>query len=159
MFRKIFIIIQLVVVCGFVSCTKEEDPNAPLQGSMTGKIRLADEFGVLLSDHGAMIISSTNDLKGASNTAGSFLLYGLDDGNHDITFTKFGFGSYKRFGIPITNPGNTTLTGIDTLGMLSTSVITGLTAVLNSADSTYSFNCSIAPVPDATHQRESDCFF
>ncbi len=153
----IFINICLILLT--VSCQKEEDPNAPKQGSMTGKVRLADEFGNLLADHGQMIITSTNDLKGNTNENGSFLLYGLDDGIHDITFSKVGFGSYKRFSIPVTNPGNTVLEGIDTLGQLSTTIITNLSSTYNAPDSSYSFTCSISPTPDQVQKRGIRLFF
>lgn len=159
MIRKILIITQIAILSVFISCSKEEDPNAPGQGSITGKLRLADEFGVISDIHSQVFIDTYTPAATNSSPTGSYLIYGLKDGNFDLTYTKNGYGSYKRFGIPVSNYANTQLTGIDTLGKVSTSIVTGLAATLNSSDSTWSFECNVNPAPDVDHPRGIRLFF
>ena len=159
MFRKALIVNYIIIAIFFGSCQKEDDPNAPKQGSVTGKLRLADEFGTLLPDHGQVILTSNTNQRGSSLESGSFLIYGFDDGTFDITYTKNGFGEYKRFGIPVTNPGITELIGIDTLGKKSTTIISSLSVSPDTQNSTYSFNCTVTPAPDAVNQRGIRLFF
>ena len=155
---NLLIITSLALVTGFSSCMKEDIEDAPLQGSITGKVRLADEFGNILSDHEGVVLTTTDDIKGNTNYAGSFLIYGLGDGTHTLAYSKGGFGTFKKFAIPVTNSVNTELTGIDTLGRSSTTSINAL-AVIPNADTTYTFNCIVSPSPDANHQRGIRLFF
>ncbi|MBK7968610.1 MAG: hypothetical protein IPK08_06540 [Bacteroidetes bacterium] len=156
---NLLVITSLALLTGFSSCMKEDVEDAPLQGSITGKVRLADEFGNILSDHEGVVLATTDDIKGNTNYAGSFLIYGLGDGVHTVAYSKGGFGTFKKFAIPVTNSVNTELTGIDTLGRLSTTAIGSLAVVANASDSTYTFNCTVSPSPDANHQRGIRLFF
>lgn len=160
MIRKLLIIIPIATLSVFVSCSKEEDPaDAPGKGSITGKVRLADEFGVIAVKHGEVNATTNTGKAGLTIDNGSYLIYGLKDGTFDLTLSKYGYGNYKRFGIPVTNYANTELTGIDTIGKVSTSIITGLSAVINPTDSTWSFDCNVSPVPDVDHPRGIRLFF
>ena len=153
------IISALAVVTTFTSCTKEPENETVFKGSITGKVRLADEFGVIGTDHQGVILTTTGNVTGNTNEGGSFLIYGLGDGLHDLELKKYGYGTFKKFAIPVTNFANTELTGIDTLGQLSTTLVTNLSAVLNPLDSSVAINCNVAPTPDATHKRGIRLFF
>ena len=152
-------IIALAFCVGFVSCTKEEDPDAPAKGSITGKVRLADEFGNVITDHGQVGVVTNTGKDGLTIENGSYLIYGLGDGTYDLTFTKYDYGTYKRFGVPVTNFANTELSGLDTLGKVSTTLITGLVVAFDVDDSTWSFNCNVSPVPDTVNRRGIRLFF
>lgn len=158
--HKQLIIIYLILFSVVTSCTKEEDPaDAPGKGSITGKVRLADEFGVIAPKHGEVTATTQTGKNGLTTDNGSYLIYGLKDGTFDLTISKYGYGSYKRFGIPVSNYANTELTGIDTIGKVSTSIISALSVALNPVDSTWTFNCNVSPVPDVDHPRGIRLFF
>jgi hypothetical protein len=153
------IISALAFAVTFSSCTKEPENETVFKGSITGKVRLVDEFGVIATDHQGVILTTTGNITGNTNEGGSYLIYGLGDGLHDIEFKKYGYGTFKKFAIPVTNFANTELTGIDTLGQLSTTLVTALTASINPVDSSCVFNCTVAPTPDATNKRGIRLFF
>ncbi len=160
MIRKSLIITSIALVSIFNSCTKEDDPeNAPGKGSITGKVRLADEFGIIAEKHGEVTATTNTGKGGLTIDNGSYLIYGLKDGTFDLTISKYGYGNYKRYGIPVTNFANTELNGIDTIGKVSTTIITGLIVTFNQTDSTWSFDCNVSPVPDVDHPRGIRLFF
>lgn len=153
-------IIPLVISLFMAACSDDEDPDPVQTGGITGQVRLTDEFGNDLPDHSGMKISATAQLFGFSEAGGTYDLVNLPPGKYNLAYEKAGFGTYRRFGIDVvagTLP--TVLSGINYLGQKSTTVISGLSISYNSADSTYSISCSIAPVPSVAGPRAFRLFF
>lgn len=144
----------------FSGCKKDNSDPEPVQtGKITGQLKLADELGNELGDAGGMIISSGGNF-GISAADGKYTISNLTTGTYDLTYTKAGFGTYKRFNTGvIAGSVATVLNGIDILGQKSTTEITNLFVGFNNIDSTYNIGCSIAPVPDTINPRAFRLFF
>jgi hypothetical protein len=144
-----------------VGCKNDDDDSGPApQGSISGELRLADEFGAVLSDHSGMNISSDQGSTTVSEASGEFRLSGLATGNHDLSYEKQGFGTYKKFDIQVTGGTDATLlNGIDYLGQKSTTIISNLTVTPNTPGSTFNIGCTITPPPTPSQPRPFRLFF
>ncbi len=144
----------------FRACHKEDDAEVAQTGTITGELRLTDEFGNEFSDQSDMVVSVEGKGTGVSGSDGKYEITGLPSGTFELSFEKDGFGTYKRFSIQvIAGPGATALNGIDYLGQKSTTAISNLTATINPVDSTLNIGCSIAPIPDPGTPRAFRLFF
>ena len=112
----------------FRACHKEDDTEPPQTGTISGELRLTDEFGNEFSDHSDMEVLVAGKGSGSSGSDGKYEITGLPAGNYELSFEKDGFGTYKRFNIEvIAGPSVTNLNGKDYLGQKSTTAISNLT--------------------------------
>lgn len=158
---KTLIPILLLSLTAFVSCS-DDDMSEPAknEGRIAGTVKLYDEFGQELPSHSGMKVSTQNGMEATTNDTGWFQIGDLPAGNYLLSYEMPGFGTYKRFNINMTNANSVvTLNGTDHLGQQSTTLVTNLTSSYEPNDSTYTFTCTLAPAPDATHPRSVRLFF
>ncbi len=156
----VFPLIGLLIVCQ--GCKKDkEDDSVPVQtGKIAGSLKLTDEFGIELTNHSGMVVTATGGQSGITTATGNYELSNLQSGTYNLEYQKAGYGTFKRFTIQVVAGSiATTLNGVDFLGQKSSTEISGLSVVLNPADSTYSIGCTVSPTPDAVNQRAFRLFF
>lgn len=161
--KKILFCLSIFILPSlFLGCNDDDDNNEPSlkTGVITGQLKLFDEFGNAMPSNSNVTISTQTSEIGVSNASGIYQVTQLATGIYNLTYAKDGYGTYKKFNIQVNAGSNgTTLNGVDNIGALSTTIISNLTAFLNPLDSTYSFGCSLAPTPDASHPRAFRLFF
>jgi hypothetical protein len=154
------LLIPILLLCAFfTSCKDDEIQSTPKTGTITGQLKLHDEFGNALATNSNVLITATTGEKGVSNTTGIYQITELATDIYNLTYTKNGIGTYKKFNIQVTSGSATNLNGIDNLGEKSTTEISNLTEFFNTQDSTYTFGCTLSPTPDATNKRGFRLFF
>ncbi len=156
------VFIILAIVIAFAGCSKDDDNNksGTVPGSVAGKVKLTDEFGVDLIDYSGLKVSTQTGEFGITNASGSFIILNLKSGTYSLSYEKTGYGTFKRFNIGVAGTSSvTTLNGTDIMGQKSTTVIGNLSASWQSNDQTFTFGCDISPVPDASHPRAFRLFF
>lgn len=86
----------------FVSCGKDGDKDAP-KTSLSGEIRLFDEFGKEQTDRSGVQIAlaAASGTNTTTSVDGSFKLTGIPAGKQRIIITKTGYGTYKSSDITL----------------------------------------------------------
>ncbi|HEX5002598.1 MAG TPA: carboxypeptidase-like regulatory domain-containing protein [Bacteroidia bacterium] len=161
---KRFTLLAVVVISLLqVACrrNKNYDPT-PVTGSITGKILLTDEFGGLLPVHSGMKITAVFGDSTLSSDSGNYSITELDEGAYLLKYEKPGFGTFKKFSIPVrpqTGDGTTVLSGVDYLGQISTTQISSLSVTVHVPDSSIDIACVIGPNPGPASPRNFRLFF
>ena len=141
-------------------CKDDDDADAIPKGTITGELRLADEFGNEFTDHSGMSISLDQGATTISEASGSYSITGLASGDYDMTYEKEGYGTFMKFSIQVLGGADSTiLNGIDYLGQKSTTVVSNLTIIPNISLNTFNINCNISPTPSASQPRPFRLFF
>lgn len=157
-------IVSLAAISMVFACSKEDEQgDSPVQkGGITGSVSLEDEFGNPMPASSGMKVSVGSGVFGESDSSGLFLIEDLDEGVYTLTYEKPGYGTFRKYNIPVnpqTGDGITELTGTDVLGQVSTTLVTNLAVSLNTADSTLSISCNIGPNPSSAQPRSFRLFF
>lgn len=156
------LLLPVVLIAAFAGCSDDDDnkPNGTTKGSVTGKVKLSDEFGTDLTDYSGVKVVTQTGAFGLTDASGSFTIMNLSEGTYTLSYEKSGYGNYKRFNIGVAGTSSvTTLNGTDILGQKSTTVISNLTATWEPNDQTFTFGCDINPVPDQAYPRHFRLFF
>jgi len=161
--RRSAILVFIAISLFQVACrrNKNYDPT-PVTGSIAGKVSLTDEFGVLLPVHSGMKITAVFGDSTLSSDSGNYSITELDEGSYLLTYEKPGFGTFKKFSIPVqpqTGDGTTVLSGVDYLGQISTTQISSLSVTVHIPDSTIDIACVIGPNPGPSTPRNFRLFF
>jgi len=154
------LILSGLLLLSLNACKEDSDPEPLQTGKITGELRLTDELGVEFSNHINMNVTAEGQSVGISTASGNYEITNLPTGTYNLTYSKSGFGTYKRFNIQvIAGADETVLNGIDYLGQKSTTQITNLSVNFNTVDSTYGIGCDIFPTPVAGSPRAFRLFF
>lgn len=127
----------LILLIGFTSCSKEEDPTPePItKANIIGSVNLYNE-GVTEIDNSNMIVKVEGTGISASTDAdGDFTLSDVAFGTYSLIYEKSGYGTFKKFDIEHTNTGSSTIIMENpSLGESSTTKVTDLTVSVNGND-------------------------
>lgn len=133
-----FNLILFLLVLG-TSCSKDNDidPPAPTSANISGSVNLYDD-GVTEIDNSNMTVSvEGTSISATTNASGQFTLSNVPFGTITLLFEKNGYGTFKRFNIDHSS-GDTFIPDSPSLGQISTTSITNLTATENGTDITLS---------------------
>ena len=140
----------------------DDDEVTPTTGRIYGNMVLVDEFGVTLSDHSGIRVTTQNNFYDLSDLTGNYQVNNLAAGSYDLKYEKAGYGTLKKFDIevvPAANGGTTIIEDVDSLAPVSSTVVSALTAQLNPVDSTFTFTCNVSPLPGTNYPRAFRLFF
>lgn len=130
--KPLYYYIVLISSIMFFSCSNNDDSNpTPTQAAISGSVILYDE-STTLTDKSNMTVAvmGTNPLiQTTTDTDGTFELPNVPFGTYTLTYTKTGYGTFKKIGIEHGNNGQATvLSSIPSLGQQSTTTVTNLEA-------------------------------
>lgn len=154
--------LSVLLIILVVSCSSNDDDQPAPQptGKISGELRLTDEFGIEQPAHSFMMISVTGGQNSHSAADGKFQISGLIPATYNLVYEKAGYGTFRKFNITLpAGASGIQLNGIEYLGKISTTEITGLAINYNSNDSTYSIGCTLSPLPTVANQRAFRLFF
>lgn len=140
----------------------DDDEVTPTTGRIYGNIVLVDEFGVTLSDHSGIRVTTQNNFYDLSDLTGNYQVNNLAAGSYDLKYEKTGYGTLKKFAIevvPAANGGTTIIEDVDSLAPVSSTIISALSAQLDPVDSTFTFTCNVSPLPGTNYPRAFRLFF
>jgi hypothetical protein len=123
---------SFILILFITSCNSNDDsPAAATRANISGSVNLYNESTNQV-DNSNMTVSvlGTMPLNSAVTDAqGKFVLSNVPFGTYTLEYTKNGYGTYKKFGVVHgTNGQATALTATPSLGQVSTTSITGITA-------------------------------
>ena len=133
-----FSLILFLLVFG-TSCSKDNDidPPAPTSGNVSGSVNLFDD-GVTEIDNSNMTVSvEGTSISATTNASGQYTLSNVPFGTITLIYEKNGYGTFKRFDVDHSG-GDTFILETPSLGQISTTSITNLTATDNGTDITLS---------------------
>ena len=133
-----FSLILFLLVFG-TSCSKDNDidPPAPTSGNVSGSVNLFDD-GVTEIDNSNMTVSvEGTSISATTNASGQYTLSNVPFGTITLIYEKNGYGTFKRFDVDHSG-GDTFIPETPSLGQISTTSITNLTATDNGTDITLS---------------------
>jgi hypothetical protein len=131
---RFFIIVNFLLLA--MACSKKNDnpstPATPVDAPVSGEVMLYDE-ATLAVDKSGMTVSVDSTFPPSSSvtgTNGRFSIPFIAFGTKTLVFEKAGYGTYKIFNIShaYNNGAGTVLSTIPSLGKLSSTTISGLTA-------------------------------
>ncbi|HAC24968.1 MAG TPA: carboxypeptidase regulatory-like domain-containing protein [Cytophagales bacterium] len=118
----------------FGSCNNDDDPDvdaSPDASDISGAVFLYGEGISRAPNEGMTVtIENSNPVKAAiTDSEGKFLIKDVPLGTHNLVFTKSGYGTFRLFDIVhVTDNRPTNITAIPSLGTVSTTQVTALTA-------------------------------
>lgn len=146
------IVLSIYIFLIVVSCSKKSDtsPTAPVNASISGQVALYNDGSTLLANSG-MTVSLDNTFplySSVTNGNGMYSIPQVPFGNSTLVFEKAGYGTYKIFNInhAYNNGAGTVLSTLASLGKISTTAVTGLTAIVSSGNVTV----GITSIPGGT---------
>lgn len=151
-----------VILLTIVSCDNKEETPARVYGQIAGQLKLVDEFGVQLTDHFGVKISEQNGRYDISDAGGNYQVNNLIEATYTLTYENTGYAVFKKFGlevVPANGNGTTIVNDTIKLAPISTTVPSALTMTLDPVDSTFTFNCSLSPLPGTNYPRAFRLFF
>ena len=147
-YSSIILLALLVTGCG--KSNKTDDPAPP--PSFTGSVKLADELGIAQADRSGVLITVTDispQVTAQTAADGSFSLPSLASGNHQITYSKSGYGTFILPYVPTSGLGGGRLSDV-TLGQVSTSLAT---VQISRSGSFFLANGYLTPTPTSGRPR------
>lgn len=146
--------LSLAVLLGITGCGKSDSKPADPKPTptFTGTVKLADEFGHDQATRSGVLITVTDvspQVTAETGADGTFALVGVPAGNHTISYTKAGYGTYWWPYVPTSSAGGSVLPEV-TLGQVATSIVS--LSVIKSG-SMYLVNGSVSPLPTAAQPR------
>ncbi|WP_157963172.1 carboxypeptidase-like regulatory domain-containing protein [Algoriphagus litoralis] len=123
--------ILLIASCFLISCNSTSntpDPD-PTSGDITGSVLLFDE-GIANQSPSGMKVTVENltpEKSAITDNSGKFSIPDVPFGTYALVYEKTGFGVFKKTGIEHTSAA-TPITDIPSLGQLSTTSVTELSA-------------------------------
>lgn len=136
-----------------ISCSKKDSspvvpPVTPVDAPIYGEVNLFNESTLALEKSGMTVsVDSTfPPNKSVTGADGKFFIPFIGFGNRALVFEKPGYGTFKLFGInhAYNNGAGTLITPIPSLGKLSSTTVTGLSAVVAAGNLTVSVTTSPA---------------
>lgn len=123
---------SFILILFITSCSNNDDgPAAATKANISGSVNLYNESTnqVDNSNMTVSVLGTTPLISAVTDAEGRFVLSNVPFGTYTLEYTKSGYGTYKKFGVVHgTNGQATALTTIPSLGQVSTTSITGLTA-------------------------------
>lgn len=132
---------------------KDGDPGPAgqnLTGTILGYVNPVDENGSPLAKSGVVIsIDGANPTATAtSGTDGKFELPGVKSGTYNLSFTRNGLTTFRRFGLAHVGGDQPTYLGSVTLSQASTVTVPAFSATTSPGSGTVTFNLTMAsPTP------------
>lgn len=131
----LFPLVTIVSVLLFSCSNNDNEPTPATKAAISGSVILYDEGTTLLdkSNMNVKVLETTPLIQTTTNAEGKFVLSEVPFGTYTLEYSKAGFGSYKKTGVVHgTNGQATAISTIPSLGQLSTTTVTNVTAsVLN----------------------------
>ena len=131
----LFPLVTIVSVLLFSCSNNDNEPTTPTKAAISGSVILYDEGTTLLdkSNMNVKVVGTTPLIQTTTNAEGKFTLPEVPFGTYTLEYSKTGFGTFKKIGvIHGTNGQATFISDIPSLGQLSTTTVTNVTAtVLN----------------------------
>jgi hypothetical protein len=135
---KLFLFVNIYLLA--MACSKKDGnpstPSTPVDAPVSGEVILYDEATQAVDKSGMKVsVDSTFPPSSSVTEAnGRFYIPFIAFGKKTLVFEKAGYGTYKMFNISHANNNGagTVLTTIPSLGKLSSTAITGLTATVSS---------------------------
>ena len=123
---------SFILILFITSCSSNDDsPAAATRANISGSVNLYNESTnqMDLSNMTVSVLGTMPLISAVTDAQGKFVLSNVPFGTYTLEYTKNGYGTYKKFGvIHGTNGQATTLTATPSLGQVSTTSITGITA-------------------------------
>lgn len=158
-FMRRFSLYIAVISLFLFSCSKKDQaPDTPVRGSLSGTIQAWNDKTSSLTDASGILvkISNLNNFSAVTDAAGRYTIDNVPYDIHDVEISKTGYGTLKVFGITHDGTGSNTGTIVPTIsfGQLSTTTVTGLSVAGNTINGTpgVSFNYVISPVPGTSNR-------
>jgi hypothetical protein len=100
-----------------------------LTGNMTGFVNSVDENGIQLAKTGVVVALDgvTPAVTATSDADGRFTLSNVRNGTYNITYSRTGYGTFRRIGVGHVGGDQATFLGTSTVSQVSTQTITNLT--------------------------------
>jgi hypothetical protein len=119
---------SFILILFITSCNSNDDsPAAATRANISGSVNLYNESTNQV-DNSNMTVSVLGTMP-VTDAQGKFVLSNVPFGTYTLEYTKNGYGTYKKFGVVHgTNGQATALTATPSLGQVSTTSITGITA-------------------------------
>jgi hypothetical protein len=123
---------SFILILFITSCSSNDDsPAAATRANISGSVNLYNESTNLvdLSNMTVSVLGTMPLISAVTDAEGKFVLSNVPFGTYTLEYTKNGYGTYKKFGVVHgTNGQATALTATPSLGQVSTTSITGITA-------------------------------
>jgi hypothetical protein len=123
---------SFILILFITSCSSNDDsPAAATRANISGSVNLYNESTnqMDLSNMTVSVLGNMPLISAVTDAQGKFVLSNVPFGTYTLEYTKNGYGTYKKFGvIHGTNGQATALTATPSLGQVSTTSITGITA-------------------------------
>ena len=146
---------SFMLILFITSCSSNDDePAAATKANISGSVNLYNESTdpVDKSNMTVSVLGTMPMISAVTNTEGRFVLSNVPFGTYTLEYTKNGYGTYKKFGVVHGSNGQATaLTAIPSLGQVSTTSITGLTASASANQVVLSISTN--PVGSAANRR------
>jgi hypothetical protein len=123
---------SFILILFITSCSSNDDsPAAATRANISGSVNLYNESTnqMDLSNMTVSVLGTMPLISAVTDAQGKFVLSNVPFGTYTLEYTKNGYGTYKKFGVVHgTNGQATALTATPSLGQVSTTSITGITA-------------------------------
>jgi hypothetical protein len=123
---------SFILILFITSCSSNDDsPAAATRANISGSVNLYNESTnqVDLSNMTVSVLGTMPLNSAVTDAQGKFVLSNVPFGTYTLEYTKNGYGTYKKFGVVHGINGQATaLTATPSLGQVSTTSITGITA-------------------------------
>ena len=127
------LILFLLVLGASCSDSNDNDPPTPTSANVSGSVNLFDD-GVTEIDNSNMTVSvEGTSISATTNASGQYTLSNVPFGTITLVYEKNGYGTFKRFNIDHSG-GDTFIPETPSLGQVSTTSITNLTATDNGTE-------------------------
>jgi hypothetical protein len=138
------------------SCDKFKGDTGPagpkLTGNLIGYVTLYDDYGRKLPDNSTVTITVENSDKATtSDISGKWTITELATGSYTLTFSKTGFGVYKRIGLGFTGGGDLFYGRSQFLMAIPAFTVSSLVATPTTSSVTISGSISSAPSAGYVH--------
>lgn len=155
--KPVFLILFITVF--FAACSIGGDLPAPVKasGKITGTVVLYGERDDTLPADGMIVSLDGTSFHAATDTNGRFAFDSIPFNTYNLTYTKAGYGTFKFFGFK--HSGDTVISVVpaQSLGQLSTTTVTALSATVT-AD-TVTITNTVSPAPTRTEHRGYRFFY
>jgi hypothetical protein len=123
---------SFILILFITSCSSNDDsPAVATRANISGSVNLYNESTnqVDNSNMTVSVLGTMPLISAVTDAEGKFVLSNVPFGTYTLEYTKNGYGTYKKFGVVHgTNGQATALTATPSLGQVSTTNITGITA-------------------------------
>lgn len=147
----------LALLIGLAACKNDSDnpDQTPAGGKIQGSVTLFDDRTNPLDDGGMTVsVQGTTPLRQATTTStGSYTIENVPTGNYTLVFEKAEYGTFRMFDINHNATGTTPVGVTPSLGKISTTTITALSAAPNGSAMSVLTTTSPAASGSAANRR------